>query len=263
MEIEKYLERIGYKGSIKPTIGLLNALQKKHLLNIPFENLDIHYKIPIDLNLANIFEKVVIKRRGGFCYELNGIFHELLNSIGFNVKMVSARVFNQEQQIFSPEFDHLAIIAKIDSIDYLADVGFGEFAFGPLKIELNTIHNDERGSFRIERHDDLYYNVSKQVGENWVPEYMFTLKKRDLSEFKDMCHYNQTSPLSHFTQNKFCSLPTENGRITVTAKKIKITEGDSVAELQLNSEEEFLVALEKYFHIRLNDSIPFANASLA
>ena len=263
MEIEKYLERIGYKGSIKPTIGLLNALQKKHLLNIPFENLDIHYKIPIDLNLANIFEKVVIKRRGGFCYELNGIFHELLNSIGFNVKMVSARVFNQEQQIFSPEFDHLAIIAKIDSIDYLADVGFGEFAFGPLKIELNTIHNDERGSFRIERYDDLYYNVSKQVGENWVPEYMFTLKKRDLSEFKDMCHYHQTSPLSHFTQNKFCSLPTENGRITVTAKKIKITEGDSVAELQLNSEEEFLVALEKYFHIRLNDSIPFANASLA
>jgi len=263
MEIEKYLERIGYIGSIKPTIGLLNALQKKHLLNIPFENLDIHYKIPIELNLANIFEKVVIKRRGGFCYELNGIFHELLNSIGFNVKMISARVFNQEQQIFSPEFDHLAIIAKIDSIDYLADVGFGEFAFGPLKVELNTIQNDERGSFRIERYDDLYYNVSKQVGENWVPEYMFTLKKRDLSEFKDMCHYNQTSPLSHFTQNKFCSLPTENGRITVTAKKIKITEGDSVAELQLNSEEEFLVALEKYFHIRLNDSIPFANASLA
>ncbi len=263
MEIEKYLERIGYKGNTEPALGLLNALQKKHLLNIPFENLDIHYKIPIELNLANIFEKVVIKRRGGFCYELNGIFHELLNSMGFNVKMISARVFDQNQQIFSPEFDHLAIIVKIDSIDYLADVGFGEFAFSPLKIELNTIHNDERGSFRIERHDDLYYKVAKRAGENWVPEYMFSLKKRGLDEFKDMCHYNQTSPLSHFTQNKFCSLAAEKGRITVTANKIKITEGDSVTELQLDSEEELLVALEKYFHIRLNDRIAFTNATLA
>jgi N-hydroxyarylamine O-acetyltransferase len=263
MEIEEYLERIGYEGNTEPALGLLNALQKKYLLNIPFENLDIHYKIPIELNLANIFEKVVRKRRGGFCYELNGIFYELLNSIGFNVKMICARVFDQRQQIFSPEFDHLAIIVKIDSTDYLTDVGFGEFAFSPLKIELNAIQNDDRGSFRIERYDELYYKVAKRAGENWVPEYMFTLKKRDLSEFKDMCHYNQTSPLSHFTQNKFCSLATENGRITVTANKIKITEGDGVTELQLNSDEDFQAALEKYFHIRLNGSIPFANASLA
>jgi N-hydroxyarylamine O-acetyltransferase len=263
MEIEKYLQRIGYKGNTKPTLGLLNALQKTHLLNIPFENLDIHYKIPIELNLANILEKVVIKRRGGFCYELNGLFYELLHSIGFNVKMISARVFDQSKQIFSPEFDHLAIIAKIGSINYLADVGFGEFALSPLEIELNAIHNDERGSFRIERYDDLYYRVSKRTGDDWVPEYMFSLQGRDLSEFKDRCHYNQTSPLSHFTQNKFCSLATEKGRVTVTANKIKITEGDRVTESQLNSEEEFQAALEKYFHIRLNNSIPFTNASLA
>ncbi len=263
MEVEKYLERINYSGKTEATTEVLNALQKKHLLNIPFENLDIHYKVPIELDLAKIFEKVVVKRRGGFCYELNGIFHELLNSIGFNAKMISARVFDQQQQIFSPEFDHLAIIARIDSTDYLADVGFGEFAFRPLEIELNTIHNDERGSFRIGRYDDLYYKVAKRAGENWVPEYMFTLKKRDLSEFKDMCHYNQTSPLSHFTQSKFCSRPTEKGRITVTANKIKITKGDSITESPLNSEGEFLLALEKYFQIRLNDSIPFTDASLA
>ena len=72
-----------------------------------------------------------------------------------------------------------------------------------------------------------------------------------------MCHYNQTSPLSHFTQNKFCSLATEKGRITVTANKIKITEGDTVTELQVNSEEDFLVALAKYFHIRVNDSVDY------
>jgi N-hydroxyarylamine O-acetyltransferase len=254
MEMEKYFERIEYKGHGAPTTEVLNVLQKNHLLSVPFENLDIHYRIPIELNLPRIFEKIVMRRRGGFCYELNGIFHELLSSIGFDVKMVSARVFDQKQQIFSPEFDHLAIVAKIDSTDYLADVGFGEFAFRPLKIELNTIQNDERGAFRIEKYDDLYYQVTKQTGQTWIPEYMFTLQERELSEFKDMCHYNQTSLLSHFTQNKFCSLATKNGRITVTADKIKITEGNTITELPVNSEEEFLNALEKYFQI--SPSIP-------
>jgi N-hydroxyarylamine O-acetyltransferase len=257
MEIEKYFERIEYTDKAVLTIEVLKALQKSHLLRIPFENLDIHYKIAIELNLERIFEKVVVRRRGGFCYELNGLYHELLNSIGFNVKMISARVFDQKQQIFSPEFDHLAIIAKIDSTDYLVDVGFGEFAFSPLKVELNTIQIDERGSFRIEKYGDLYYKVAKQVGDEWVPEYMFTLKKRDLSEFRDMCRYNQTSPLSHFTQNKFCSLATEKGRVTVTGNKIKITEEDRVTELPVNNEEEFLNALESYFHIRPN-SVEFA-----
>jgi N-hydroxyarylamine O-acetyltransferase len=182
--------------------------------------------------------------------------------LGFDVKMISARVFDQAQQIFSPEFDHLAIIAKIDSTDYLVDVGFGEFALSPLKVELNTIHKDERGSFRIERYDDLYYKVAKQSGENWIPEYMFTLRRRDLNEFREMCHYNQTSPLSHFTQNKFCSLATEKGRITVTSNKIKITEGDLITELPVISEEEFLLALENYFQIRLMDIIPLTSASL-
>ena len=261
MEIERYLERIGYKGNTRPTLELLTLLQKKHLLSVPFENLDIHYKVPIELNTRDIYEKIITKRRGGFCYELNSLFGELLKSLGFDVKMISARVFSQEKQIFSPEFDHLAIIAKIDSIDYLTDVGFGEFAFTPLKIELNTIQDDERGAFMIERYDDRYYKVAKRVTENWIPEYMFTLKERELSEFGEMCHYNQTSPLSHFTQNKFCSLATEKGRITVTTHKIKITEGDTVTELAVNSEEEFLEALDCYFRIRLRYNV--ANASPA
>jgi N-hydroxyarylamine O-acetyltransferase len=89
------------------------------------------------------------------------------------------------------------------------------------------------------------------------------LTKRDLSEFEDMCQYNQTSPLSHFTQNKFCSLATEKGRITVTARKIKITVGDSVTEMLLDSEEEFLEALETYFHIRPNTGVQLPSAASA
>src|SRR4030095_16487825 len=100
MEVEKYLQRLGYNGSIQPTIELLQVLQKRHLLNVPFENLDIHYKVPIQLDLETIFEKVVIKKRGGFCYELNGIFYEMLRSIGIDLKMISARVVDHGAHIF-------------------------------------------------------------------------------------------------------------------------------------------------------------------
>jgi len=178
MEIEKYLERIEFKGNTGPTIELLTALQKRHLLSIPFENLDIHYKTPIKLSPPDIYQKVVIKRRGGFCYELNSLFGDLLRSLGFKVKLISARVFNQQQQIFSPEFDHLAIIAKIDSTDYLADVGFGEFSFAPLKIELNTVQKDERGSFMIDKYDDLYYKVAKEVGRLGSRVHVYVKRKR-------------------------------------------------------------------------------------
>ena len=143
MELKNYLRRINYDGDITPTVELLNTLQKRHLQSIPFENLDIHYGKTIELNIEKIKEKVIAKKRGGFCYELNGLFYELLKSIGFNVKMISARGYNKEQQEFGPEFDHLAIIAKINSSDYLVDVGFGEFALQPLKIELNKIQTDD------------------------------------------------------------------------------------------------------------------------
>lgn len=252
MDVTNYLLRIKYDGDLSLTIGVLNALQKNHLLHVPFENLDIHYGRPIVLNTGKFFEKIVNEKRGGFCYELNGLFFELLQSLGFNVKMVSARVFNSSEQTYSQEYDHLAIIARINSTDYLVDVGFGEFTFHSLKIELNTIQNDERGNFRIEQHDDEYLRVSKQVNGNYIPEYIFSTKERALSEFGEMCIYNQTSPQSHFTQKKLCSIPTNGGRITLTSELLKITAGDSSIEEKINSDEGFTANLEKYFGINMN-----------
>lgn len=252
MDVTRYLQRIKYKGDISPTIDVLNALQRNHLLQVPFENLDIHYGRPIVLNTGKFFEKVVIEKRGGFCYELNGLFFELLQSTGYQVKMVSARVFDRTEQIFSPEYDHLAIIASIGSADYLADVGFGEFAFQPLKIEPGEIQKDDRGHFKIEQLEDGYLRVSKLSGDLWISEYIFLPIERTLNEFEEMCVYNQTSPLSHFTQNKVCSIATNNGRITLTNEKLKITEGDSFTEEKINSEEEFAANLQKYFRINMN-----------
>ena len=141
MDINQYLRRINYTGTLDPTLGVLSQLQLRHLLSVPFENLDIHNKIEIDLD--NLYNKIVTLRRGGFCYELNGLFYELLTETGFAVKRVSARVYNSTKD-YSPEYDHMAIIGSIENTNYLIDVGFGEFAFAPIPIELNKETADPR-----------------------------------------------------------------------------------------------------------------------
>jgi N-hydroxyarylamine O-acetyltransferase len=247
MDIEMYLERIGYVGPISPTVAVLNELQRLHLLHVPFENLDIHTNTKIDL--GNLFDKIVNRRRGGFCYELNGLFYELLKQIGFDVKMLSARVYDDEKH-YTPEFDHMALVVSIGDEHYLVDVGFGEFVLNPIKIAMDTEVNDPRGVFKIEAFDDEIV-VNKKNGEGtFFPEYKFSQTERRLEEFYEMCIYHQTNPASHFMKNRICSLPTMNGRITLAGNTLKITENGTVNERLLN-DEEYDEALLNYFGIKL------------
>lgn len=130
MDIKQYLKRIGYAGPVEPTFEVLSQLQMLHLLHVPFENLDIHNNTKIDLK--NLFDKIVTRKRGGFCYELNGLFYQLLKEIGFTVKMVSARVYDDKKD-YSAEFDHMALIVKIADANYLLTLGSVNFCFTRLK----------------------------------------------------------------------------------------------------------------------------------
>jgi N-hydroxyarylamine O-acetyltransferase len=249
MDIKQYLERITYVGPINPTLKVLSELQMLHLLNVPFENLDIHNKTRIDL--TNLFDKIVTRRRGGFCYELNGLFYELLVQIGFTVKMVSARVYDGKGN-YGAEFDHMTLIVEIKDERYLTDVGFGEFLFFPMKLELNTEISDPRGVFKIEIFDEFYRAVEKKNTDgSFIPEYIFSEKERRLEEFNEMCNYHQTNSASHFVQKRICSLPTANGRITLTGNILKIRENGKVSERVLNKEEEVTQELWNHFRIRL------------
>ena len=248
MNIKKYAERINYPGELKPSLEVLCNLQKAHLLSVPFENLDIHYGNPIELDINKIFKKIILNRRGGFCYELNGLFFELLNSIGFKTKRISAKVFD-EGKGYGPEYDHLAVIVTLDDIEYLTDVGFGEFTFGPLQLELGEIQNDERGNFVIDKTDGGYLKVSKVENGKSKPEYIFKNVHRNFTEFKEMCNYHQTNSESHFTKQRMISIPTKEGRITLTDKNLKITVDDSIKETKLKNKDEFAKALLDYFNI--------------
>jgi len=248
MFVQEYLRRILYSGDINVSLEVLRNLQKTHLFSVPFENLDIHNKIPILLDLDLFYQKIIINHRGGFCYELNGLFYELLSQLGFKSKMVSARVFNSNSKQFGHEFDHMAIIANLDNKEYLVDVGFGEFAQYPLLVQLDIVQSDPRGQFLIKRWDEDSLVVLNMTDGKEVFEYLFTRKERRLSEFGKMCDYHQTNPDSHFTQNRLISRPTEKGRITISGNTIKISEEGKIVEEITFEEEEFGRYFEKWFN---------------
>jgi len=245
MKVSNYLERIGYSGEIEMNIDVLSDLQKLHLLSIPFENLYIHSNTPINLDIKSIYNKIVVNRRGGFCYELNGLFHELLLQLGYCSKMISARVYKKEKG-YGKEYDHLVIIVRLNQIDYLVDVGFGEFVFHPLRLEIDIKQEDERGVFFIDKYDDEYYRVNKIVDNEAVPQYIFKTKARKYEEFKAMCDFHQTSPDSHFTLKKFVGIPIENGRITLIGDTLKLVNGSNETERTIE-EEEWDDLLVNYF----------------
>jgi N-hydroxyarylamine O-acetyltransferase len=247
-----YLERIGIeKTNIAADLENLKLLQRRHLLSVPFENLDIYWKRPISLDEKCFSDKIIGKKRGGFCYELNGLFYELLEEIGFQSKIISAKVSKGNGE-FGAEYDHLAIITRIKDEEYLVDVGFGSFSAEPLKFVLDVEQKDDNGVFLIEKFDDEYFKVVRKDGNVWHSEYIFSTLERDLTEFAGMCEFHQTSPESHFTRGKICSLMTPEGRKTLTNERFIETKSGQKKEIPVNSDEQFNQILAKEFHIEPN-----------
>ena len=136
-----YLKRIGYRGPLTPHIDVLRRLHRRHLLSVPFENLDIRAGRPIVLDQKLLYKKIVGNRRGGYCYELNGCFAWLLKCLGFKVSMLSARVARKDGG-FSPEFDHLTLLVRLGE-RWLVDVGFGDLFAEPKQIDSADAQQDK------------------------------------------------------------------------------------------------------------------------
>ena len=248
MNVREYLGRLGAEPDhIEPIPEVLRYLQRRHLMTVPYENLNIHWKKPIVLDVRKFHEKIVVNRRGGFCYELNGLFNELLRSLGFETRLISARVFNGTAH--GREYDHAAIIVRIDEDEFLTDVGFGDFSTEPLVYSLGAEQEDPAGVFVIRRFDEEYLEVAKRDGGEWKSEYIFKDVPRELSEFAEMCDFQQYSPESHFTKGKLCSILTENGRKTLTDRKFIVTADGGKTEIEVG-DGEFDQVLAREFGIK-------------
>jgi N-hydroxyarylamine O-acetyltransferase len=251
MDLRVYLDRIDFHDPVIVDRKVLYALQRKHLLNVPFENLDIHYDKKISLSITDIYQKIVIKKRGGFCYELNGLFHQLLKEIGFNAKLISARVHTKNGE-YSPEYDHLAIIVNLENQDFLVDVGFGKFSLEPLKLETGQKIKDRFGQFQFEKHNVNYYQINEIKNQELIPQYIFSLKERKLSEFEERSIFHQTSEFSHFTKKKLITIASIDERITLNNSQLIITRLEIQEEINFK-ENQFEAKLKKHFDIQIGN----------
>jgi N-hydroxyarylamine O-acetyltransferase len=249
MNLSAYLQRLNYTGSLNPTARTLRALHQAHLLAVPFENLDIHMGQPIVLDEAAFFRKIVERQRGGFCYELNGLFAALLRELGFEVTLLSARVAREDRS-FGPEFDHLTLLVRLKE-RWLADVGFGENFREPLRLDETGEQAQAQGTYRLTQDGEARTYWERDEAKGWQAQYCFTLQPRQLADFAERCHYQQTSPRSHFTQKRICSLATPEGRVTLSDFRLIITSHGQRQERELANREEHEAALRDYFGIDL------------
>lgn len=242
------MRRIDYSGTTEPNAETLRSLHRAHLLTVPFENLDIALKRRITVDPEHSVRKIVERRRGGFCYELNGAFAVLLEALGFRVTLLSARVARQDGN-FGREFDHLTLRVDLDEC-WLADVGFGDCFLEPLRL-LERGDQEQMGRiFRVRELDEGLL-LEEKIAGNWKNHYRFTLQPRRIEEFAEMCHFHQTSPESSFTRNSVCSLATPDGRITVTDKRLVITHNGQKEERAVADWQERNRILEEQFGIVL------------
>jgi N-hydroxyarylamine O-acetyltransferase len=216
---------------------------------VPFENLDIHLGRKITVDETAILNKVVVLRRGGFCYELNGAFAALLRALGFRVTLLSARVARANGGE-GPEFDHLTLRVDLEE-PWLADVGFGESFLEPLRLGAGRDQLDPTGTYRLLAQGERFRMEKSLPDGNWKPQYSFSLEPRRLEEFAGMCRYHQTSPESSFTQKRICTRVTSEGRITLSEMKLIMTRNGERVERSLASEEEWNSILRKQFGVRL------------
>ena len=257
MNIDAYLERINYKGTREVNAETLRAIQVAHLMSVPFENLSIHAGESIVLDEDALYTKIVDQRRGGFCYECNGAFAGLLRALGFDVVMLGAGVARPDGS-FGPIFDHMALMVTLED-RWLVDVGFGESFLEPLLLDSRADQQQGTRTFRLVEQDDQLVLMRRNDGEEWQPQYRFTLQPYTFPDYEEMCRFHQTSPDSHFTKGLICSRATADGRITLSDMRFITTSGPQRLrdERTLLSREEYDRVLRDEFGVVMKNPVRF------
>ncbi|MFD4141429.1 arylamine N-acetyltransferase [Streptomyces sp. NPDC058572] len=250
--VDAYLRRIGAARPERPDAATLRELQLRHLLTVPFENLSIHLGENLVLEEKPLLDKVVRAGRGGFCYELNGAFAALLRGLGFRVTLLQARVFGPGGRLGIP-YDHMTL--RVETADgtgpWLADVGFGDHSHHPLALEERGEQHDPAGTFRIAQAPDGDLDVLR----DGKPQFRLDRRPRELADFEAGAWYHRTSPASHFTQSLVCSRLTEDGRVTLSGRKLVTTVDGSREERTFADDAEVLAAYRHHFGLSL-DRVP-------
>lgn len=239
----RYLGRISAQRPREPSAEALRQLQLRHLTAVPFETLSIHLGEPIALDEEALLDKVVSRHRGGFCYELNGLFAGLLRALGYPVTLLGARVFEGDE--LGPPFEHLVLQVAAGG-PWLVDVGFGDHCLHPLRLDAGGPQADPAGTFQVVAGDG-----EVTVLREGRPVYVVELRPRVLADFVPTCWWTATSPDSGFRRGPVCSRAVVGGRVTLAGRRLIRTSGGNRIETELDTDQAVLAAYQAEFGIRL------------
>ena len=201
-KLAAYLRRIGYSGPLDPSVKTLRALHRAHLLAISYENVDVQLGVPLTVDDEAAFEKIVERKRGGWCYEMNGLFAWALRELRFDISLLGAAV-GRDQRGDAVAMNHLAILVHLDK-PYLADVGFGNGFIAPIPLAEGT-HSDGRFDFRLQQIDGDWWRITNRPASG--DTFDFQLTPYELHAFEQKNRWLQSADESYFVQEHHLALP--------------------------------------------------------
>lgn len=217
MQLDRYLERIGYSGKIAPDLDTLIGVHRCHAFTIPYENLDVQLGRPLNFDIERIFDKMVIRHRGGWCYEIHTLLNWVLTEIGFDVSLVTSGI---ERDEFGDEMlgNHIAVLVHLDQT-YLADLGLGDGLRQPIPLQEGTYNQGEL-EFRLEKIEGGYWRFLNHATA--VPgNFDFKNEPCNMTLVEKQNHYLQTNSESEFVKNFVCQIMRPNSVTCLTGRVLR------------------------------------------
>jgi N-hydroxyarylamine O-acetyltransferase len=240
MDVAAYLMRIGAARPAAPTSASLTALHRAHVRSVPFEDYDIHTGVAISLEPDALERKIVRRRRGGYCYELNGLFGALLRELGFAVTPVAAFSLD-DGGTRGPEVDHLRLL--VDAVDgsWVVDVGNGARWPNPVP-RRPGVH----GRVQVRRNGDVWWTTERRDDGRWERGWAWTPRPRELAEFAERNRYQQCDPASSFLGRRLAVLATPTGRISLLNGVFSELDNGARTEREVTAAEEWAVLADRF-----------------
>lgn len=255
LDLNAYFKRIGYEGIRSPTLETLRSLHALHPQAIAFENLTPFLRQSVQLDSHSLNKKLIEGGRGGYCFEQNLLFWQILETLGFCVKGLAARVrWNVPEQVMTPR-SHMLLLLDLQSIHYIADVGFGGWTLtAPLRLETNTEQPTPHELFRITEAPDGYRLEVNLKGE-WKAIYIFDLQKQYLQDYEVSNWYLSNNPHSRFVTDLIVARPASDRRYALFNNQLSIHFPNAETRKQeLTTPAELRSTLENTFHLTLPDT---------
>lgn len=248
IDLEAYFARIGYDGPRETTLDTLRRLHALHPAAISFENLDSLMKRPVKLDLASIQAKLVNGRRGGYCYEQNGLFRAVLETLGFSVTGLGARVQWMAPEGFVPPRTHMLLRVDVPEGPHIADVGFGGLTLtAPLRLEPELEQPTPHGTFRLATKEDGELQLQALLREGWTRLYQFSLTPQAQADYELGNWWVSTHPLSPFVNGLMLARVAGERRLGFRNNQLTVHHPDGRSERRcLNSDELAAVLAEQF-----------------